>query len=277
MLTSKVVNMEQPRADYLGRRDSADHRHHATQRPADSGLSAKAKEPVIGEAYTGGTYAAANHDWHESDAAWKARQVARMLDSHRMIPDSICDIGCGTGGVLDELGSLLNWNPALTGYEVAEDAFKHVPASRKNRIELVQGSHDADERTFDLLLCLDVFEHIEDYYGFLRSIRSKAPFAVFHIPIEHAATTAFAPAPILRSAEQVGHIQHFSPTTALEALRYSGYDVIDSFHSVPAREIRARGVRQVFGRAARMAAARINVDMAARAMTGFPLLVLCAT
>lgn len=257
--------------------ESGEHGHSASEEPADLAALEESRASAIGDAYTGGSYAATNHDWHESDAAWKARQVAKMLDSHGLRPESICDIGCGTGGVLDELRSLLDWKPSLTGYEVAEEAFRHLPVDRTNRIELVQGAHNADQRSFDLMLCLDVFEHIEDYYGFLRSIRSKAPLAVFHIPIEHAVTTAFGPGPILKSAVDVGHIQHFSAAVALEALRYSGYEVLDSIHTVPAREIRARGARQVFGRAIRVAAASINVDLAARVMTGFPLLVLCAT
>lgn len=269
--------MEHPPADRFCGRESGEHGHRASEQPADSAGSDESRPSVIGDAYTGGSYAATNHDWHESDAAWKAKQVARMLDSHGLRPESICDIGCGTGGVLDELRSLLDWNPTLTGYEVAEEASRHLPVDRTNRIELVHGAHNADQRSFDLMLCLDVFEHIEDYYGFLRSIRSKAPLVVFHIPIEHAVTTALGPGPILKSAMQVGHIQHFSAAVALEALRYSGYEVLDSIHTVPAREIRARGARQVFGRAIRVAAANINVDLAARVMTGFPLLVLCAT
>lgn len=269
--------MEHPPADRFYHGESGEHVRGPSEQPAESAGSGESRASVIGEAYTGGSYAGTNSDWHESDGAWKARQVARMLDSHGLQPKSICDIGCGTGGVLDELRSLLDWTPTLTGYEVAEEAFRHLPADRAKRIELVQGAHNADERSFELMLCLDVFEHIEDYYGFLRSIRSKAPLAVFHIPIEHAVTTALGPGPILKSAVQVGHIQHFSAAVALEALRYAGYEVLDSIHTVPAREIRARGVRQVFGRSIRLAAASINVDLAARVMTGFPLLVLCAT
>lgn len=270
--------MEHLRGDRFCGRESGEHGHRAFEQPADSAGSVESRGGGrIGDAYTAGSYAATNHDWHESDATWKAKQVARMLDSHGLRPESICDIGCGTGGVLDELDSLLDWETKLTGYEVAQEAFKHSPADRITRIELVQGAHDMDQRTFDLMLCLDVFEHIEDYYGFLRSIRSKAPLVVFHIPIEHAVTTALSPGPILKSAMQVGHIQHFSAAVALEALRYSGYEILDSVHTVPAREFQAQGARQAFGRAVRVAAASINVDLAARLMTGFSLLVLCAT
>lgn len=231
---------------------------------------------VVDERYVSGAYLAANEDWHEGDAGWKARQVAHMLAAHRLAPDTICDIGCGTGGVLDELRLLVPGNPKLAGYEVSSKALSLIPNERRRRIEFIGGSHDLDNRRFDLMLCLDVLEHVDDYYGFLRSARSKATLAIFHIPIEIAITTVLRPGPILETSRRVGHIHHFNQVTALEALRYSGYSIIDSFHTIPALEQPAGGVRQRFGRAARIAAAKISLNLAARVMTGFPLLVLCA-
>lgn len=227
--------------------------------------------------YTDGTYLKDNRDWGEGDAQWKARQVAGMLTKHNLAPISICDIGCGTGAVLDELRGLLPGPPSLTGYEVAPQALDLAPATRRRRIELVCGAYDVDDRSFDLLMSLDVFEHLEDYYGFLRAIRSKAPLAIFHIPIDTAVTSVLRPGPIMKSYQKVGHIQHFTRAAALEALRHSGYEVLDSEHTVPAREMPAVGVRQQIGRAARIVGAHVNVDLAARLMTGFPLLALCKT
>src|SRR5690606_39364807 len=37
---------------------------------------------------------------------------------------------------------------------------------------------------FDLVLCIDVFEHIEDYLGFLRILRDKGTYKLFHIPLD---------------------------------------------------------------------------------------------
>lgn len=33
-------------------------------------------------------------------------------------------------------------------------------------------------------MLIDVFEHIEDYMDFLRSINSRAKYFVFHIPLD---------------------------------------------------------------------------------------------
>jgi hypothetical protein len=198
-----------------------------------------------------------------------------MLEKNDVKPSSICDIGCGTAGVLDELLTMLPSPPSTAvGYEVSPQAVNLVPEDRRDRVEVVLGAHDADNRRFDLMLCLDVFEHVEDYYGFLRDIQSKAPLAVFHVPIDTAVTSVLRPGPVLRSSKVVGHIQHFTRASALEALRHTGYEIVDCFHTVPARDQRPTRTRQRVGRTARLAASALSLDLAAKWMTGFPLLVL---
>ena len=37
------------------------------------------------------------------DSLWKAQKVLKMMQKHKMAPNSICDIGCGAGEVLTEI------------------------------------------------------------------------------------------------------------------------------------------------------------------------------
>lgn len=229
----------------------------------------------LNDRYTTGEYLAANSEWGEEDAEWKAEQVGILLDRNGIVPTSICDIGCGTGGVLDALGRRLTRIDSLVGYELSATALSLAPTGRRERIELVNDTHDSDNRKFDLALCLDVFEHVDDYYGLLRSIQSKAELVIFNIPIAITATTVIKPAPLRRSYEQVGHIHHYTPTSACLALEYAGYDIVDRMHTNPADRKRASGVgRRSIGDRVRRVAARVDLDLAARLITGFPLLVL---
>lgn len=257
--------------------NDADNNSRTGHVSAESSISGPGDGEPLGARYTSGEYLAETTDWHEGRAEWKAEQVARMLAKHQIEPRSICDIGCGTGGVLDSLGSIMSTEPALTGYEVASQPFDLAPADRRERIELINGSYDDDDRRFDLLLALDVFEHLEDYYGFLRNIRVKAPLAIFHIPIDTAVTTVLRPGPAVRSVHTVGHIQHYMPALALETLRYAGYTVLDHEYTVPARGAKPTSMRGWVGKLARLSLARLNVDLAARLVTGFSLLVLAET
>ena len=52
--------------------------------------------------YVDGSYLAENREWHREDAPWKARLVERILLDHGISPGSICDVGCGSGDVLEQ-------------------------------------------------------------------------------------------------------------------------------------------------------------------------------
>jgi len=41
-----------------------------------------------------------------------------------------------------------------------------------------------EDTYFDSLLCIDVFEHVEDYIGFVKTLKSKATYKIFHIPLD---------------------------------------------------------------------------------------------
>src|SRR5437867_6076025 len=80
---------------------------------------------------------------------------------------------------------------------------------------------------FDLLLCVDVFEHVEDYIGFLRRMRAKASRFIFHIPLDLLVQTVLRCRPTLRAREEVGHLHYLMKETALAALRDSDYHILD--------------------------------------------------
>ncbi|MDQ3431419.1 MAG: class I SAM-dependent methyltransferase, partial [Actinomycetota bacterium] len=90
------------------------------------------------ELYGSGEYLRRNPDWHESDAKWKARKVETMLSRHGLVPRSVCDIGCGTGGVLSALAEAPPPRTELVGFEISADALRHVSAERRRRVNFVQ-------------------------------------------------------------------------------------------------------------------------------------------
>lgn len=55
--------------------------------------------------YTDGSYLAqTGGTWHLEDSLFKAQRIASMLARHDEIkPSTICEIGCGAGGILAEL------------------------------------------------------------------------------------------------------------------------------------------------------------------------------
>lgn len=170
--------------------------------------------------YRDGEYLACNPDWHDAHAPWKAEHVVSILREADWDGMSICDIGCGTGGVLHAMAPRLP-GVQLLGYDISPQAVE-LAEKYGNDVEVVLGEFGADERAFDLLLALDVFEHVDDYMGFLRSLHTKAPMAVFHIPLEMS-VYGLLKGTMIASRANLGHLHYFSYRTALATLEGTGW------------------------------------------------------
>lgn len=180
-----------------------------------------------GRRYLDGTYAALNPTWHEEDAAWKAAQIWGILQLNGCCPRRIVDVGCGTGGVLAALLDRLPLETEAIGYDISPQAVA-LGASRQRPGLTLRCADFAEtaEGKFDLLLCIDVFEHIEGYMQFLRSLRGSAEYYVFHIPLDMNIRGLLRKRH-LKERRMVGHLHYFDPETARATLRDTGYDIID--------------------------------------------------
>jgi SAM-dependent methyltransferase len=217
-------------------------------------------------------YGDAQPSWHEDDAPWKADHVAAILASHDLAPASVCDIGCGTGGVLDHLVSTLPHITTAVGYEVSARAVALAPTARAARIELVVGALD-DGRCFDVALVLDVIEHVEDHRGLLALVRPKAEWFVLHIPLDRSVAATLRPGQYERLRRLMGHIHSFTRRTALATLDTAGFDVIDARYTQPAVDRPTTGLQRIV-RLPRRVGFRVAPNFTARVLGGFSLLVL---
>lgn len=225
------------------------------------------------ERYVSGDYRGLVQDWHEADARWKADRAAALLARVGAAPRTICDVGCGTGGVLDHLSALLPSASVAVGYDISETAISLAPSERQTRVSLRQGFPDMTER-YDLLLSFDVVEHVEDYIGFLRSLRPLADRHLFHIPLDLSCQSVLRAAPILEARRRVGHLHYFMKETALATVRESGYDVVAIEYTKGSLELPPATWQARLARLPRRAWFSISADVAARALGGFSLLVL---
>ncbi len=86
--------------------------------------------------------------------------VARMVGESR--PERVLDAGCGEGETIERLGSLLP-HP-VTGVDLNPDSVRfaasRLPEDRFDTADLLALPFDDD--SFDLVLCLEVLEHIPD-------------------------------------------------------------------------------------------------------------------
>lgn len=224
--------------------------------------------------YETGEYARRNPTYHVQDSAWKARQILKMLGKNGLQPQSVCEIGCGAGEILKQLQSNLPPAADFFGYEISPQAFTLCRERENERLHFFREDLLASEaQCFDLLLCIDVFEHVEDYLGFLRNLRRKAIHKIFHIPLDMSAQWVLRGGPILRQRESVGHLHYFMKGTALATLTDSGYVVRDWFYT-PSGIGRPLSIKARLASWPRRLAWAIHQDLAVRILGGYSLLVL---
>jgi hypothetical protein len=125
----------------------------------------------------------------------------------------------------------------------------------------------------DLLLCIDVLEHVEDYLGLLRALRSRAVYKVFHIPLQMNALHILRNTPVA-SRSRLGHLHYFMKDTALATLVDAGYVVLDWSYTAGSLDLKKGGLGQRLLRVPRMVFWRIAPDFAVRLLGGYSLLVL---
>ncbi|MGC1373988.1 MAG: class I SAM-dependent methyltransferase, partial [Candidatus Sulfotelmatobacter sp.] len=145
-------------------------------------LGAQASEAI----YQGGAYLKTHPSWHVEESPFKVRQILRMLKRHRLALRTLCDVGCGAGAVLAELQQYLPADCSCWGYDVSQDAIAMATARAKHNLQfrLHDIRRDDCAQHFDLMLVLDVFEHVDDYIGLIRDIKTKAKYKLFHIPLD---------------------------------------------------------------------------------------------
>jgi len=126
----------------------------------------------------------------------------------------------------------------------------------------------------DIVMAIDVLEHVEDYFGFLRRLRVMGDYKIFHIPLELSVQTVLRSSPIIKGRKTWGHIHYFTKETALETLKDTGYKVIDYFYTGHSLELPNRGLTASLLKIPRKLMFLINSDLAVRMLGGWSLLVL---
>jgi hypothetical protein len=224
--------------------------------------------------YHDGTYLRNHPTWHAEDSRWKATQIGKILRKNNIAPSTVCEVGCGAGEILACLANDYGATVQLSGYDISRQAFEICrKKERQNLHYFLKDILDERDASFDVVLAIDVFEHVEDYFGFLRKLRTKGKFKVFHVPLDLSVQRVLRGSPILRDRAG-GHIHAFTKETALATLEDTGYEVIDSFYTRGALELPNRGWKANLLSLPRKLGFFVHQDLTVRVLGGFSLLVL---
>ncbi len=225
--------------------------------------------------YRDGSYLKSNPSWHVEESPFKVRQIRRMIKRQKLAPKTVCDVGCGAGLVLAELQPHLPSDCVCWGYDVSPDALA-MSAGRANdklRFRMRDIRKDQCDTYFDLLLMLDVFEHVEDYMGLVRSVRSKAKQKLFHVPLDLSVQAVLRKNGLLLRRDHHAHLHYFTRETALRTLTDVGYTIVDYFYTPRCIELGDLFIQKIV-RIPRQLSFALAPDVTVRLLGGYSLLVL---
>ena len=198
-----------------------------------------------------------------------------MLNRQSIVPKTVCEVGCGAGEVLKQLQQRLGDGCDFVGCDISPQAIQMCRSRANERLHFLLGDITTVPQTFfDLILVLDVIEHVEDYFSFLRDIKERARYKIFQIPLDLSVQTVLRTTPLIRDRQRYGHIHYFIKETALQLLSDLGYQIIDHFYTAVALELPSTKFKNLLMRIPRRLLYSINRDMAVRLLGGYRLLIL---
>lgn len=221
--------------------------------------------------YLTGEYQEKNPSFHVEDSPWKARQIQKMLDSQAAVPSRVAEVGCGAGEILVQLAKLYP-DAKFDGFEMSPQGFALSRQRESDRTKFYNTDFsDSGTPAYDVVLCIDVFEHVEDCFSFLRSIRKRGNAFIFHIPLDMNVQMVLRSSPILMVRSQVGHLHYFSKETAFATLEESGYKVHSWFYTPNGVE-RPKSWKARLLQIPRKLFFSIHKDLTVRVLGGYSLL-----
>lgn len=227
--------------------------------------------------YLGGNseYLQKTGTWHAEDSPWKASQIHAMLQRHNIFPQSVVEIGCGAGKILSHLYDRLDVpHLQFEGYDIAENA---ISLAQEIGSPYVDFYHDdflkTDKSGYDLLLMIDVFEHVKDYIGFIEEAGTRATYKIYHIPLDMN-LSSLVRNKVMDARNAVGHLHYFSKDTALATLRDAGQEVVDYFYTSGALNTQHKTLQTKIANIPRRLMFNLHPDWVVKITGGYSLMVL---
>lgn len=224
--------------------------------------------------YANGEYLQQNPTWHVEDSAWKAAQILSALSRNNVDPRTICEVGCGAGEVLSQLQQKMDPSCCFHGYEISPQAYRLCEQRTNEKLHFELGDFLEQDTRFDLLLMIDVIEHIEDYFAFLRAVKDRAWYKVIHLPLDLSVQALLRPSEFVHLRQVFGHLHYFTETTALRSLKDAGYEIVDSFLTPVALEAAHKRLGTHLANIPRRIASLVHTSLASRLFGGYSLMVL---
>jgi len=177
-------------------------------------------------------YLEKNPDMHLGDTDQKLSAMLGILPSNQKFK-RIIDIACGAGAITTELKKVLkpdymegiDISPGMIDAAVKLDTKKAVEWKVKDFYK-----YEIKDK-FDLAICNDILEHVEDEEGFLNKLAGDAKHVAIKVPLEDSLFSRF----LIKSKifdvwkdteERYGHIHHYSKKSLDTLIESNGFEIV---------------------------------------------------
>jgi SAM-dependent methyltransferase len=221
--------------------------------------------------YSNSEYLSKNQDWHQEDSPYKACLVIRSLERSNISFSKVLDWGCGAGEVTRILADKFP-NADFKGIDISKDVAQFWRNKKRDNLSFENQTNE----TFDLAICLDVFEHVDDYIGFIRDLGTRAKYIIFNVPLDMNVSKLLTSG-LKIAREEVGHLHYFNYFTAISTIEYCGYTIKDYFLSAAFTKTRPRNIRQLILLFPRLATLLLGKKFASVTFGGISLVACVST
>jgi SAM-dependent methyltransferase len=141
--------------------------------------------------YSSGEYIDLNPTLHDEDSIFKFRNIKSLIEKSNILMTrnkiSILDIGGGNGKVGRLLCDYLIEKNIIFQFDVIDLSEEMIKLQKLNNPYLDQsylGNIENINENYDIILMIDVIEHIDDYLSFTYKLNTISKYIIFNIPIE---------------------------------------------------------------------------------------------
>lgn len=177
--------------------------------------------------YNDPIFTLSNPMWLTNDSSWKARIIAKQIADRKLHFNRIIDYGCGNGQLLSCLSDIYP-DIELIGYDPSLQLsmfWTEIQLTRPN-ISFINELDSVRTYSDDLVLFVDVIEHISDPVQELIPFLTTGCTCIFHIPLEISLSTLFRQHLFFRQYNTVGHLHFYTEATAKIVLNRLGFDLL---------------------------------------------------
>lgn len=236
------------------------------------------KTDNVNNIYTNGQYLQLTQTWHAEDSPWKAEQISTIIQKNHLQPNSVGEIGCGVGVILDELSRKAHLQDvSFSGYDISPQAIEIAQRidNERLRFRCEDLLSEENQEYHDILLIIDVFEHVPDYMGFIRQCKEKALHKIYHIPLDIHVSSVLRNS-FIEGRHTLGHLHYFTADSAIAALMDTGHEILDCVYTNAAFGLFKQhpSFRKAVANVPRWLFSRFSVPFTARVFGGYSVLVL---